>query len=322
MDIDLLSKMIKEIILDSDEVTLPGVGTFVAEVVPSTFSDKGYTINPPYRRLSFRQREASDTCLVDFYARSNELDRAAATSILVRFLEELRETLISRKTIIFPELGRLRATRENNFFFVPDEDLSIYPEGFGLEPVSLKTHVETEDDLAVAIDSIHSILVEPATPEEVVDLELEPVLVPEPASAPVSASASEPVAPPMDEETVHGPAAASVPVPEPEKSAAPQVETTPAVEKHPASQEETAPAAEVRPAPVRGKLDFGPAPAVRSGRERPPMPGALKVLLCLMGTAAILLGIFILLAQVAPDFIDTLLYTEEELQIIHQRCLN
>ena len=53
MDIDLLSRMISELIVDHDQVGLPGVGTFVAEMVPATFSDKGYTINPPYRRLSF-----------------------------------------------------------------------------------------------------------------------------------------------------------------------------------------------------------------------------------------------------------------------------
>ena len=54
MDIDLLSKMVKELILDRDRLVLPGLGSFMAEVVPSTFSDKGYTINPPYRRLYFR----------------------------------------------------------------------------------------------------------------------------------------------------------------------------------------------------------------------------------------------------------------------------
>ena len=41
MDIDLFSKMIKELILDSDRVVLPGLGCFVAEMVPATFSDKG-----------------------------------------------------------------------------------------------------------------------------------------------------------------------------------------------------------------------------------------------------------------------------------------
>lgn len=41
MDIDLFSDMVKGLILDNDEVTLPGLGTFVSEVMPSTFSDKG-----------------------------------------------------------------------------------------------------------------------------------------------------------------------------------------------------------------------------------------------------------------------------------------
>ena len=35
MDIDLLAKMVKETILDNDTVTLPGVGSFVAELMPA-----------------------------------------------------------------------------------------------------------------------------------------------------------------------------------------------------------------------------------------------------------------------------------------------
>lgn len=162
MDIDLLSKMVAELILDNDEVALPGVGTFVAEIVPSTFSDKGYTINPPYRRLSFRQKESSDNRLVEFYARNNQLDITTAGSILKDFLSELKSILMTKKVIVFPGLGRLRATRENNFFFIPDEDLNIYPDGYGLEPVSLKTHEETEDDVQSAVAGLQSILEEPA----------------------------------------------------------------------------------------------------------------------------------------------------------------
>ena len=168
MDIDLLSKMVGELILDSDEVALPGVGTFVAELMPASFSDKGYTINPPYRRLSFRQRESSDNRLVELYARSNDVDVQTAASIMGTFLKELKETLKVRKTIVFPGLGRLRATRENNFFFIPDEDLNIYPEGFGLEPRSLKTHVETEDDMRAAVASLQQILDKPAPAVEAV----------------------------------------------------------------------------------------------------------------------------------------------------------
>lgn len=163
MDIDLLSKMVKELILDNDEVSLPGVGSFVAELVPSSFSDKGYTINPPYKRLSFRKKAgASDNVLIDFYAKSNNVDRATASKIVIDFLSEMQKVLELRKSIVFPGLGKLRATKENIFFFVADEDLDIYPEGFGLEPISLKTHEETPAEVSATIAALQDIL----NPEE------------------------------------------------------------------------------------------------------------------------------------------------------------
>lgn len=163
MDIDLLSRMVKELILDNDEVSLPGVGSFVAELVPSSFSDKGYTINPPYKRLSFRKKaDASDNVLIDFYAKSNNVDKETASKIVIDFLSEMQKVLELRKSIAFPGLGKLRATKENIFFFVADEDLDIYPEGFGLEPISLKTHEETPAEVSATIAALQDIL----NPEE------------------------------------------------------------------------------------------------------------------------------------------------------------
>lgn len=155
--------MVKELILDKDEVSLPGVGTFVAEMVPSVFSDKGYTINPPYKRLSFRQKSTGDdSLLIGFYAKCNNLDIETASRIIREFLHEMRHVLETRKSIVFPGLGKLRATRENYFFFVADEDLDIYPEGFGLEPISLKTHEETPAEVSATMAALRGIL----NPEE------------------------------------------------------------------------------------------------------------------------------------------------------------
>ena len=237
--------MVGELILDNDEVSLPGVGTFVAEVMPSSFSDKGYTINPPYRKLSFRQRETSDGRLAALYARANGVDEQMAASILEKFLMELRETLKVRKTIIFPGLGRLRATRENNFFFIPDEDLNIYPDGFGLEPLSLKTHVETEDDMRAAVASLQQILDEPV----------------------------------------------------PAKEKEPVVEEAPAVEAVPETAE-----------------------AVKAVETAQPRKGRRWwiIAVSIVAAAVLLLVAFAVLARIAPDFVDSILYTKEELDIIRQ----
>ena len=216
MDIDLLAKMVKEAILDHDVVTLPGVGCFVAELVPSSFSDKGYTINPPYRRLYFSPKQGTDTYLADLYARDNQgVDATMANRILTEFLTEMKEILKVKKTVVFPGLGRLRATRENHFFFVADEDLDIYPEGLGLVPLSLKTHVETPEEVATAVAGLAELIVEPE-PEPVPEPapEPEPIVVPEPEPEPEPIPEPEPVVAPEPE---------PAPAPEPVKEIQDQI---------------------------------------------------------------------------------------------------
>mgnify|MGYP004463760747 CR=1 FL=1 len=284
MDIDLLSKMVYDLILDNDRVALPGVGCFVAEIVPASFSDKGYTINPPYRKLYFRSKPDDGELLVKLYAKSNGVAEEDARRILTEFLAEMKDILFARKVIVFPGLGRLRATRENNLFFVADEALDIYPEGFGLEPLSLKTHKETEQELSATMDELGDILgsgavdkpvEEPAAEEE----KTEPVA--EPVEEPVAEVVAEPVAEPIAE-----------PVAEPSPVAESSVKAA------------TGPVAE----PVTGET-----------RKMSTGKIVLITLASLLGLAAVLFGIFVLLVNCFPDFLDSLLYTKEELYIINYR---
>lgn len=278
MDIDLLSKMVKEMILDNDSVTLPGIGSFVAEVVPATFSDKGYTINPPYRRLFFRQRHQDDSRLIDFYCQSNGVAPADGERILTEFLAGLKEILIEKKNVILPGLGRLRATKENNFFFVPDEDLDIYPNGYGLEPISLKTHQETEEEVSAAIAGLRSIIEEP-----------EPAVEPEPID--ISLPDEEPIV-----EVAPEPETPVEPVVEEPVEQAPETPVEPVVE-------EPAPAAPAAPAPEKA--------------PRNPWMTLGLVLGALLLAVALFLLVFVILAKVDPEFIDSLLYSPEELRILN-----
>lgn len=144
MDVALLSISIKEIILEKDSVGVPGVGTFIAELVPSTFSDKGYTINPPYRRLSFTRKATEDGLLAERMKEKYGITGKQLTD----FLEKLKGILTERKSVELPGLGRLRSTRENHFFFVPDEDLDIWPAGFGLVSISLKNNQGFDEEIS------------------------------------------------------------------------------------------------------------------------------------------------------------------------------
>lgn len=270
MDIGLLSKMVRELILKNDQVGLPGMGTFVAEMIPASFSDKGYTINPPYRRLSFFPAKLEEDLLVDFYAKSNGIDRAAAKSYIEHYIQDLKAVLLDRKTVVMPELGRLRATKDNTFFFVPNEDLDIFPEGFSLAPVSLKTHVETPEEIAISVTNLANIM------EGAADVPAEPVAEEESTAEPLLI--------------------------EPDEGGEEPIEPLPGVEL---PEPEPAPEPEPVPAPV-------PAPSKPKKKCRWWLP-----ILIILGIAFILLALFLVLASVAPDFVDSILYTPEELRIIN-----
>ena len=292
MDIDLLSKMVKELILDNDRVVLPGLGSFVAEVVPSTFSDKGYTINPPYRRLFFRSKPDEGDELAAFYASTNNVDKAVAERIIKDFVAELKPVLHTKKTVVFPGLGRLRATKENAVFFVANEDLDIYPAGFGLEPISLKTHQETREEVSAAVVGLKSLLEEPV-PEPV------PVPVPEPAPVPV-------------------PEPEPVPQPEPvvELKPEPVVELEPESAPEPEIVPQSEPIVESQPEPVHVQE----TPAASEPITAKKTSGRRTAIIALCSIAALFVLFLIALAivgRVCPEWIDGYLYTEEELRILN-----
>lgn len=388
MDIDLLSKMVRELILDNDKVFLPGLGAFVAEVVPSSFSDKGYTVNPPYRRLSFRTKAEPDSLLADLYAASNGVDAEVSERIVGTFTSEMREVLKSKKVVVFPGLGRLRATKENNFFFVADEDLDIYPEGFGLEPVSLKSHqdVRSPMQMSAMMDDLKSILedfpeeavasgsVDAATenteipdyPEDESDASDQPgIEVAAEEESPAKASEEVPGDPASEEVTEDASAPASEESPmeaseeEPEDMASEMSDGA----AEPASEEVTEAASEESPEAVAEEMpeteecvtavseedaavagedeEKGAVEGVVDGAEEAAREDVVDdavedareeaveaagrrgwgrrlavAALFVIGTAALLLAAYLILAKVSPDFINSILYDPEELEVL------
>ena len=301
MDIDLLSKMVKELILVNDRVTLPGVGAFVAEMVPASFTDRGYTINPPYRRLVFRQgvSQEKDHLLVDMYASANNIDREMAEKLLREFLKGMVEELRKRKMLVFTGLGRLRATRENNFFFICDENLDIFPEGMGLEAVSLKSHSKPKELDFSEVDAV----------------------VNSPAESPAEPSAESPAEPAAESPTE--PAAESPAEPSAESPAEPATESPaePVAESpaEPAAESSAEPAAE---SPAEPRWWLGETEPEEEDEQHASIwkKGwfvAVFSICCLLLLAALAFALFLLLARTQPELIDSLLYTEEELEILN-----
>lgn len=282
MDIELLSRMVAELIVKNDSVGLPGMGSFVAEIVPASFSDRGYSITPPYRKLSFRGGYPTDSLLVDYYAKSNGTDKEEARSTITDYVIQMKSVLKERKTIIFPGLGKLRATKDNTFFFVPDENLDIYPDGITLQPISLKTHSVSSEELARAVSSISELIAAQPKPAETTQL-----------------SDSQ------DTAEVDQPAAEQPAAEQPASDPQPEVAVQPGPSEQPVPSDQPAQAEQ----PAATTID----PEPDNGKSKRWWIWPLVVL----GLVIVALAVFMILGRTAPDLIDPLLYTPDELRIIN-----
>ena len=302
MDIELLSRMVAELIVKNDSVGLPGMGSFVAEIVPASFSDRGYSITPPYRKLSFRGGYPTDSLLVDYYAKSNGTDKEEARSTITDYVIQMKSVLKERKTIIFPGLGKLRATKDNTFFFVPDENLDIYPDGITLQPISLKTHSVSSEELARAVSSISELIAAQPKPAETTQLSDsqdtaevdQPAQVEQPASDPQPEVAVQP-----------GPSEQPVQAEQPASDPQPEVAMQPGPSEQPVPSDQPAQAEQ----PAATTID----PEPDNGKSKRWWIWPLVVL----GLVIVALAVFMILGRTAPDLIDPLLYTPEELRIIN-----
>ena len=283
MDIELLSRMVAELIVKNDSVGLPGMGSFVAEIVPASFSDRGYSITPPYRKLSFRGGYPTDSLLVDYYAKSNGTDKEEARSTITDYVIQMKSVLKERKTIIFPGLGKLRATKDNTFFFVPDENLDIYPDGITLQPISLKTHSVSSEELARAVSSISELIAAQPKPAETTQL----------SDSQDTAEVDQP--------------AAEQPASDPQ----PEVAVQPGPSEQPVPSDQPAQPAQPAQAEQPAATTIDPEPD--NGRSKRWWIWPLVVL----GLVIVALAVFMILGRTAPDLIDPLLYTPEELRIIN-----
>lgn len=257
MNVDLLSGLLQKLLVDHDCVSLGKLGSFICINEGATFTQQGYTLLPPQRKIVFREQQTEDTLLRDALSEEHALSIQDAEEIIVTFLEELRDHLSRKKVVELPDFGLLRATKENNFFFVPFEGNIVDKENFALEPLSLKVTIPVVEEDPEPQQPIEPQAAAPEHPAE-----------PEQPAQPVE---------PLDPQPAPAPAAPETAAPE-------------------------------QPAPAE--------PELASPRRR--LTPLRLTLIVLAAVFVLIVAGFFILAYGFPDVMDRLLYTPEELEILHQ----
>ena len=145
MTIESFTSCLEEFIMEHDRLLVPGLGSFTAGLQAATISDNGFTINPPYRKLEFIYGEdlgIGENEQYDYlYSIKEKMDLEKVREELAEIISEIKREVEANSLVELPGLGKLRSLGDGHLFFVMDKDAQIYPEGFALSSVSLKSRV-------------------------------------------------------------------------------------------------------------------------------------------------------------------------------------
>jgi hypothetical protein len=96
--------------------------------------------------------------IVKCYQKEMNVSEDEAKVAVEAFMAEFAAELKQKKNIEIPSFGKLRSTKEGNYFFVADRKIGIFAEDMGLEPISLKILNENPDQILDISEEVSSIV--------------------------------------------------------------------------------------------------------------------------------------------------------------------
>ena len=127
-DFSLVCSQIQELLIDNEEVILPGLGKFTIESTPASFEEDGMSILPPGKKLSFVQDSAQVEC------EGWQMDLSG------KILENLQ--LCGKYEVT--GFGIFTSNEGGEVSFAVDENFDFAPDSFSLEAIAL----EANEDIA------------------------------------------------------------------------------------------------------------------------------------------------------------------------------
>lgn len=144
MEINLLSKLIKESLFDQDRVVISGIGYFTTEQIAAKFSEDGKSILPPHLKISFIfDKTISDDHLKKLYIHKADAKSEEAAAQWESFMEEFKENLKKEGKIEIPQIGELFYNGNNTLEFSTHDNGTLFQTVYGLEQIPIKPLTNT-----------------------------------------------------------------------------------------------------------------------------------------------------------------------------------
>ena len=139
MDLNLVSQILKRIILERGKVSLPMMGSLETEDVPAGFAKGGAIINPPHRKIVFNSFDlTNDGLLESEYAAATGVTLEDSKKEVAEFINSIKTGLIDGSNFLIPGLGKIIFGEDFKYSFAKEESLNLSPDSFGLDSFEIE----------------------------------------------------------------------------------------------------------------------------------------------------------------------------------------
>lgn len=129
---------IAELLGEQDEVSVPGLGTFMKVRVAGSFDKVSNLFYPPTYHLSLREGVSNNSGLIQYIRIKKSLSNSSVEESIKKFTSGILELLNSSDPVEIRHLGILHK-KNGRLSFIPAEDFGTRDDFYGLNPVSERT---------------------------------------------------------------------------------------------------------------------------------------------------------------------------------------
>ena len=130
-----VQKYIADLLSEHDCVIVPGLGGFLGSYVPAQIHPVYHTFQPPSKKILFNiNLRQNDGLLANRIVQEEKISFDEASRQVARFAQEVLYAMKTKRTFMFPRVGRLLTGKEGNIQFEQDSRTNHLDDSFGLQP--------------------------------------------------------------------------------------------------------------------------------------------------------------------------------------------
>lgn len=139
MNVELLSKVFREVIMRYGELILPFMGSVELIDVPANFSEDGMVVCPPSKRLSFNNFNLnSNNNLAEVYSSFANLPLLEARAEVASQVEQIRKLLAEKGSFSIDGFATLSYSASNGYSVEADPSFELSTDTYGLDKIEFE----------------------------------------------------------------------------------------------------------------------------------------------------------------------------------------